>query len=73
MKQIVLAGRYCWDLAARFDYAGIDPERIHIEADVGRAVDWLGANAAGYIYAITCFSDKDKLLSRVEPEREGQA
>ena len=73
VKQIVLAGRYCWDLAARFDYAGIDPERIHIEADVGRAVDWLGANAAGYIYAITCFSDKDKLLSRVEPEREGQA
>ena len=42
-------------------------------ADIGAAADWLRRNAQGHIYVITCFSDKDKFLSRVEMEGgEGQ-
>lgn len=68
VKRIVLAGMYCYDLAARFDYCGIKPERVKVIEDIGQAVDWLRDNAVGCIYAITCFSDKDKLLSRVQVE-----
>ena len=73
VKDIVLAGRYCADLAARFEYTGIESGRIHVIEDIGAAVEWLRDNAQGYIYAITCFSDKEKLLSRVELDKEGQA
>ena len=72
VKRIVLAGRYCSDLAARFAYCPIEPERIQVIEDIAQAVEWLGQNAVGHIYAITCFSDKDKLLSRVQVEG-GQA
>ena len=73
VKRIVLAGKYCYDLAARFSYCPIDQGRIHVMEDVGQAVDWLRDNAVGHIYAITCFSDKEKLLSRVQVEQGGQA
>ncbi len=73
VKRIVLTGRYCWDLAARFSYTGIGPERIQIVEEIGQAVDWVRDHGEGYVYAITCFSDKDKLLARVERERGGQA
>lgn len=72
VKRIVLAGRYCYDLAARFSCCPIEPGRIQVIEDVGEAVDWLNQNAVGYIYAITCFSDKEKLLARVQTEQEGQ-
>ena len=68
IKRVVLAGKYCWDLAARFDYCGIEPGRIEVIEDIGQAAEWLKQNAVGYIYAITCFSDKEKLLSRVQVE-----
>ena len=66
VKQIVLAGRYCHDLAVRFSCTGIDAARLTAEEDIGAAVDLLRERAQGHIYVITCFSDKDKLLSRVE-------
>ena len=73
VRAVVLSGRYCCDLAARFAYTGVPEERLHVMADIGAAADWLRRNAQGHIYVITCFSDKDKFLSRVEMEGgEGQ-
>ncbi|MBR2578302.1 MAG: DUF1727 domain-containing protein [Erysipelotrichaceae bacterium] len=66
IKKIILAGQYASDLAERLSYAGLDFGSIHIEKDIEKAVAWLGEEAIGHIYAITCFSDQDKLLSRVE-------
>lgn len=66
VKNVVLAGRYCHDLAVRFQFAGVDPGRVTVLEDIGDAAAFLGANARGHIYVITCFSDKDKLLSLVE-------
>lgn len=65
VKEIVLAGRYCHDLATRFSYTGIDPAKVTVTDDIAAAADHLKAAARGHIYVITCFSDKNKFLSEV--------
>ena len=70
VQEIVLTGRYCWDLAVRFSYCGIPSEKIHVMEDIGQAVDYLREQAPGYQYVITCFSDKDKFLDKVEKRDE---
>lgn len=66
VKRVILAGEYCYDLMSRFSYCGIDKDRIEIIRDIGEAVQAIKAPDAGYIYVITCFSDKDKFLSKVK-------
>ena len=39
VKKILLAGTYCWDLAARFDYTGIDPQRIVADPSIQQAME----------------------------------
>lgn len=63
VREVVLAGRYCHDLATRFSYTGIGPERLAVFEDIGAAAEHLQSAAQGHIYVITCFSDKDKILS----------
>lgn len=70
VKEIILTGRYCYDLAVRFSYCGIESERIHLIPDIGDAVAYMKDKAPGYQYVITCFSDKDKLLDKVEKRAE---
>lgn len=66
IKKIVLTGRYASDIAERFLYADIDFNKVYIEKDIEKAIDYLKNQAIGHIYAITCFSDQHKLLNRVE-------
>ena len=68
VHQIVLAGTYVNDLALRFEYTGIPAEKIRCFADINEAADYLGNDRTEYIYAITCFSDKGKLLARVKED-----
>ncbi len=65
VEKIILAGRYCYDLANRFSYTDIDSKKIEM---VYNTADLPGrfALGSGDIIAITCFSDRDKLLSNVE-------
>ena len=65
-EHIYLCGRYADDLAVRFSYTGIDPEKITVTESIPESLDTI--KNAGYdrLYAVTCFSDKDKILSRVE-------
>lgn len=70
VKEIILTGRYCNDLAVRFSYCGIAPEKIHVIEDIGEAVTYMKDHAPGYQYVITCFSDKDKFLDKVERRTE---
>ena len=65
VKQIVLAGTYSNDLAVRFSYTDIDENKIQILETVEDAVNYLNNERNEKIYVITCFSDKDKFLSRV--------
>lgn len=66
VKKILLMGKYSNDLATRFSYSGIDPQKVTIISDIQQGVDWLAENTEGYLYVITCFSDKDKFLNKVQ-------
>lgn len=70
IKQILLMGSYCNDLATRFAYTKIPPEKIKIYEDIQQGVDFIKQQGIGYQYVVTCFSDKDKFLSKVTICRE---
>lgn len=63
IRNIYLAGTYRYDLATRLDYTDIPPEKIHLLP----TLDELSAVFAEQqdLYVITCFSDRDKFLSRL--------
>ena len=65
VKQIILAGTYCNDLAVRFSYTDIDENKIQMLPTVEEAVAYLDKERNEKIYVITCFSDKDKFLTKV--------
>ena len=66
IKRIVIAGLYSSDVAERLLYADVDFAKVKVIKEIPAAIDYLKKEAVGHIYAITCFSDQDKLLSRVE-------
>lgn len=66
VRQILLAGTYCNDLAVRFSFTDIPWEKIQVLDTVEAAVSALDKERKEKIYVITCFSDKGKFLSRVK-------
>lgn len=70
IKRVVLMGNYCNDLATRFEYSGIDPQKISVFQEIEQGVEYLEKYGIGYQYVVTCFSDKDKFLNRVEQDPE---
>lgn len=65
IDRFILAGQYCDDLAIRFDLAGIDKSKTELFESVQDAADYCRNKLDSYLYVITCFSDKDKILSIV--------
>lgn len=70
VHDIILAGKYVNDLMARFEAAGVDPARISHYESIPEAVASLDNGRSEYVYALTCFSDKAKLLSQVNVTSE---
>lgn len=68
IHHIVLAGKYCNDLAVRFSYTDIPTDKVTVIEDINKAVDFLDNDRDEYIYVITCFSDKYKFISRIKGE-----
>lgn len=68
VKRIVLSGRYCNDLAQRFSFTGL--RNWSVQPDIFAAVEELEDRGEEEIYAVTCFSDRDKLLDYVKLEEE---
>ena len=66
VKEIVLSGRYCNDLAERFSYTELKNWRV--QPDIAAAAAELREAGNEALYVVTCFSDRDKLLSHVEKE-----
>ena len=62
VHEIILTGTYCNDLAVRFSYTDIPPERIKMFPQIEDACHYLDSDRSEYIYTITCFSDKGKFL-----------
>ena len=67
-EHIYLCGRYAYDLAVRFSYTAIPQDRITVTESIPESLDTIKAAGHCRLYAVTCFSDKDKILSRVEKE-----
>lgn len=78
VKNIILAGKYCYDLAERFSFTSIDKDIITVSERVDDAMESLKYSQLGRIFILTCFSDKHKAISHTEilpfdfeiPERE---
>lgn len=65
IKEIILCGKYCYDLKNRFEYTGLKESKIKMVYDTQKLPDAL-KDEGGDIIVITCFSDRDKLLKYTE-------
>jgi len=68
VTRVLLCGQYANDLAVRFSFTGIAPEKLELHPDIREACDSLKAAGSEELYVVTCFSDRDKLLSQVQKE-----
>ena len=70
VREIFLAGRYANDLAVRFSFTGIPGEKwqSRIFPDIREACAALAEHGDEELYVVTCFSDRDKVLSQVQKE-----
>ena len=68
VKKVWLCGTYVNDLAMRFDYSEVSADKIEICGSIDTAADKLKAEGNLPLYVVTCFSDRDKLLSKTEQE-----
>lgn len=66
VKRIVLSGRYANDLAERFSFTRL--KNWTVQPSIFEAVQALEDSGKETVYAVTCFSDRDKLLDHVEKE-----
>ncbi|MCL2392686.1 MAG: MurT ligase domain-containing protein [Oscillospiraceae bacterium] len=62
VKKVVLVGRYVHELLARFSLSEVAQSKIDHVEDLSKLYEYLVKNNAHEIYALTCFSDKAKLL-----------
>jgi UDP-N-acetylmuramyl tripeptide synthase len=65
VKKIILTGKYAYDLAVRFELANITTAEIIVEPDLDK-MGQLIREPADKLFAVTCFSDKEKLFARVQ-------
>ena len=66
VQTVYLCGKYAYDLALRFEFAGIQTAKIVVEPDLDKMAEAIKQPTDNALYAITCFSDKEKLYDRVE-------
>ena len=68
VKQVLLSGRYCNDLAERFSFTGMT--NWTVQPDIAAAAAELKAEGSEDLYVVTCFSDRDKLLDLPAVKKE---
>ncbi|MPN64868.1 hypothetical protein SDC9_212646 [bioreactor metagenome] len=68
VQKVLLCGQYASDLAVRFSFTDVPQEKIELHPDITEACNSLKAGGAEDVYVLTCYSDRDKLLSLVEKE-----
>ena len=68
VKRVVLCGTYVNDLALRFDYSSVPADKIVCCASIPEAAELLKKDGSEPIYVVTCFSDRDKLLTLTQIE-----
>ena len=68
VRRVILCGKYVNDLALRFAYTDIPAERTVCCGTAQEAADLLENDGSEALYVVTCFSDREKLLSLVRRE-----
>ena len=68
VKEVILCGKHVSDLAMRFDYSSVAPEKVRCFSAVADAAAYLKESGDEDLYVVTCFSDRDKLLALTEKE-----
>ena len=55
---VTLAGDRCWELALRFSYGGLDPDRFQVRENLNEALDSALATtpAGGVLYALPTYT-----------------
>lgn len=66
VKHIYLTGKYAYDLGLRFEMIDLGDKEIIVEPDLDKMAAAISDAEGRKLYAVTCFSDKEKLLRRVE-------
>lgn len=66
LQKVYLCGKYCYDLALRLSFSKVPQEKICIYEDILAACNDLKAQGSEQLYAVTCFSDKDKFMSQTQ-------
>ncbi len=69
VEHIYLLGKHAPDLETRFSYTEIPPDKITALPDIETAVEEIAAKKHARLYTVTCFSDKEKFLSKVTIKR----
>ncbi|MGI5987441.1 MAG: MurT ligase domain-containing protein [Dysosmobacter sp.] len=62
VQRVILSGQYANDLAERFSFTAVAPEKCTVEPDIRAAAALLESQGDEDLYVVTCFSDRDKLL-----------
>ncbi len=68
VREVILSGRYCNDLAERFSFTSVKNWRV--QPDIAAAAEELRASGEEALYVVTCFSDRDKLLDLPPVKKE---
>lgn len=68
VQKVLLCGLYANDLAVRFHFTDIPPEKLEMYPDINDACQYLKDSGSEDLYVITCFSDRDKFLVNTQKE-----
>ena len=66
VEKVILAGKYVHDLITRFEYTGIDMDKIVGKENLDEMMSEIKEHSKGEIFVITCFSDRMKFINRVK-------
>ena len=69
IKNIILIGKFCYDLHLRMKYAGIDEKKIILVEDLSNLSKILKNKTKGNIYSMVCF-DKEIELKKIIKEEQ---
>ena len=65
VKEVIIAGKYVYDLKARFEYSNCDNSKVKSFENLDDMMNEVKSNAIGDIYVVTCFTDRDKFINRI--------
>lgn len=68
VDKIFCIGRFRYDVAARLEYANIDPKKIVLVEDLSKLIDRVETESKGNIYTMVCF-DMTEIITKMLKEK----